>query len=80
MIPHFMACFDRLNPISQACATIIDVPNSQFKEKGNMFNSGAPMEEFSHALVVRELYLFKRLSIFTFACVDPMFCWRSHEN
>jgi len=29
MIPQFMACFDRLNPISQACAAIIDVPNFQ---------------------------------------------------
>ncbi len=43
MIPQFMAWIDRLNPISQACATIIDVPNFQFKEKGNMFNVGTSM-------------------------------------
>jgi hypothetical protein len=69
-----------LNQISQACATIIDVLNFQSEEKGNMFSVGASMEKSSCALVVRELYLFKRLSISTYACVDPMFCWRSHEN
>jgi len=28
MIPLLMAYFDQLNPTSQVCATIIDVPNS----------------------------------------------------
>jgi len=28
MIPLLMACFDQLDLISQACATVIDLPNS----------------------------------------------------
>jgi hypothetical protein len=27
-IPLLMACFDQLNPTSQTCAIVIDVPNS----------------------------------------------------
>jgi hypothetical protein len=46
------------------------VPNFQFEE-GNTFSVEASMEEFFRAFVVKELYLFKRLSILTFACVDP---------
>jgi len=54
MIPLLMACFDRLNPTSQACTTITNVPNFQFeKEKGNMFGVGTSMEESSHVLVVK---------------------------
>jgi hypothetical protein len=45
-----------------------------------MFSVGASMEESSCVLVVGELYLFTRLSIPTFACVDPLFWWRHHEN
>ncbi len=70
VIPQFITCFDQLNPISQACITIINVPNFQFEE-GNTFSVEASMEEFFRAFVVKELYLFKRLSILTFACVDP---------
>jgi hypothetical protein len=28
MIPLLMACFDRLNPTSQACTIVTNVPNS----------------------------------------------------
>ncbi len=38
------------------------------------------MEESFRVLVVGELYLFERLSILTFACVDPLFWWGHHEN
>jgi hypothetical protein len=37
MIPLLMTCFVRLNPISQACAIIVDVHVFQFEEKNNMF-------------------------------------------
>jgi hypothetical protein len=46
-----MTCFGQFNPISQACATKSDVPNSRFEEC-NMFGVKASMEESSHALVV----------------------------
>jgi hypothetical protein len=32
MIPLLMACFDQLNLISQACASITNVPNFQFEK------------------------------------------------
>ncbi len=78
-IPLLMTCFDRFNPISQACATKNDVPNFKFEE-GNMFGVKASMEESSHALVVGKIYSFKRLSILPSTCVDPLSWWQSHEN
>jgi hypothetical protein len=33
MIPLLMFCFDQLNHTSLACATAIDVPNSQSEKK-----------------------------------------------
>ncbi len=38
------------------------------------------MEESSHALVVGELSLFKRLSVSPTICVDPLAWWRIHET
>ncbi len=76
VIPLLMACFDRLNPTSQACVTIINVFNSQSEKEGNMFSVRTSMEESSHAFVVGELYLFRRLSIFAFTSEDPLFWWR----
>jgi len=38
------------------------------------------MEESSCVFVVGKLYLFKRLFIPTFACVDLLSCWQHHEN
>jgi len=57
------------------------VPNSQSKkEEGNMFGVGTSMEESFCALVVGELYLFKRLSILASTCADPLSWWWCHEN
>jgi hypothetical protein len=57
MIPLLMARFDRLNPTSQACTTIINVPNFQFeKKKDNMFGVGTSMEESSHVFVAKKLF------------------------
>jgi hypothetical protein len=39
-----------------------------------MFSVGASMEKSSRVLVARKLYLFKRLFIPTFACVDLLSC------
>jgi hypothetical protein len=45
MIPLLIACFDRLNPTSQACAVATNVPSFQFEEEeGNMFSVGTFME------------------------------------
>ncbi len=58
MIPPLMACFDRLNPTSQTCTIVNDVPNFQFeKKKGNMFGVGTSMEESSRALAIRIFFL-----------------------
>jgi hypothetical protein len=70
-----------LNPTSLACAIAINVPNFPFEEKKcNMFGVGTSMEEFSCALIVRFIYLFRRLSILASACVDPLSWWRCHGN
>jgi hypothetical protein len=57
------------------------VPNFQFEEeKTNMFDVRAPTEESSRALVIGELYVFKRLFILPFACADSLSCWWSYKN
>ncbi len=57
------------------------MPNFQFEEeKTNMFGVEAPMEESSHALVIGELYVFKRLFILPFAYPNSLSCWWSHKN
>jgi hypothetical protein len=57
------------------------VPNFYFEEeKTNMFGVKEPMEESSHALVIGELYAFKRLLILPFAYADSLSCWWSHKN
>ncbi len=43
-IPLLMTCFDRLNPISEACAIIFDVHVFQFEEENNMFGVGTSKE------------------------------------
>jgi hypothetical protein len=45
-----------------------------------LFGVGALIEEFSQVLVRGELSLFRRLSILSFACVDPLTWWRMHEG
>lgn len=76
MIQLLMACFDWLNPTSQTCATITNVPNFQFeKEEGNMVGVGASTEESSCAFVVEELVLFRRLFIPASTFVDRLFWW-----
>jgi hypothetical protein len=64
MIPLLMACFDRLNPTSQACVVVTNVPNFQFEEEeGNMFGVGTSMEESSCVLVVGQFLLGGYLSL-----------------
>jgi hypothetical protein len=59
--------FEVLNPIVQAC--VVEVVGfvagfgDSIEEDNNIFGVGASMEESSHALIVGELSLFKRLSI-----------------
>jgi hypothetical protein len=79
-----MIVFELLNPIVQACA--IEVVGfvygfGDFNEKdNNIFSMGAFMEESSHALVVGELSLFKRLYVTPITCVDPLAWWWIHET
>ncbi len=62
-----MTMFEVLNPIVQAC--VVEVVGfvagfgDSIEEDNNIFGVGASMEESSHALIVGELSLFKRLSI-----------------
>jgi len=43
-IPLLMTCFDRLNPISQACTIIVDVHVFQFEKENNMFGDKTSKE------------------------------------
>jgi len=67
--------FEVLNPIVQACAIKV-VGFGGFNEKNNnIFGVGTSMEESSHALIVGELSLFKRLYVIPTTCVDPLAWW-----
>jgi hypothetical protein len=45
-----------------------------------MYGIGTSIEESSLAFVLRELSLFKRLSIIPYACVNPLASWHIHEG
>jgi hypothetical protein len=45
----------------------------------NVFDVRASIEESSQALVIGELSLFKRLSIFSTTCANPLTWWCMHE-
>ncbi len=40
----------------------------------------ASTEKSSHALVVGELFLFKKLFVTLTTCVDPLAWWQIHES
>jgi hypothetical protein len=50
----------------------------EFEE--NMFGVGSSIEESSHALVTRELFMFKKLPSLPFVYVDPLAWWCIHEG
>jgi uncharacterized Tic20 family protein len=76
--------FEALNPIVQACAIEVIGSVIRFgdftKEDNNIFCVGAFMEESSRALVVGELFLFRRLFVSHVTCVDPLAWWWIHKT
>ncbi len=71
-----MTMFEVLNLIAQACVVQVFGFVARFgdsiEEDNNVFGVGASMEESSHALVVRELSLFRRLFVSPATCLDPL--------
>jgi len=60
IIPIPMICFHWLNPIVQECKA--NGPSEELnKDDTNIFDVGASIEKSSHALIIGELSLFKRL-------------------
>jgi hypothetical protein len=76
VIPFLMIMFEVLNLTVQACAIKVVGFVAKFgdsiEKNNNIFGVGASMEESSHALVVGELSLFKRLLVSPITCVDPL--------
>jgi hypothetical protein len=79
-----MIIFYVLNPIVQRSATQVDgsyVEAIVVEEKdNNIFGVSVFIEESSCALVIRKLFLFKRLSVVLVACADPLARWHIHET
>jgi hypothetical protein len=77
-----MIIFYVLNLTIQAYATQVDgsyVGTIVEKEDNNIFGVGVSIEKFSHALVIRELFLFKKLSVVN--CVDSIpKCWLPYQT
>jgi hypothetical protein len=84
VIPFLMTMFEVLNPIVQACAIKVVGSIARFsdyiEETNNIFGVGASMKKSSHAFVVGELFLFKRLHVTPITCVDPLTWWPIHET
>ncbi len=80
VIPLLMIVFEVLNPIVQACAIEVVGFGDFNEEDNNIFGVGTCMEKSSHALVVGELSLFKRLYVTFITCVDPLTWWWIHET
>jgi hypothetical protein len=79
VIPLLMIMFEVLNPIVQACAIKVVGYVTRFgdfiEKDNNIFGVDASMEKSSHALVVGELFLFKRLLVSPVTCVNPLAWW-----
>jgi hypothetical protein len=74
-----MVCFDWLNLVAGTFViSAIDVARPELEE--NMFGVGASIEKSSHTLIIRELSLFRRLSIPSSTCADPLAWWWMHEG
>ncbi len=71
-----MMCFDQLNPSANASITTIDVVGLDLEE--NMFDVGDLIEEFSQALITRELFIFRRQCIPLSTCANSLVWWHSH--
>jgi hypothetical protein len=81
VVPFLIICFELLNPSTinaHVVAMIVNVVGEEFEKI--MFGVGASFEESSRALVIGKLYVFKRLHVLPFACVDPLAWWRIHEG
>jgi hypothetical protein len=52
----------------------------EFELEENMFGVGGSIEEYSWTLVIGKLSLFKRFSILSSSCVDPLAWWWMHEG
>jgi hypothetical protein len=82
IIPILIIVFNVLNPIVQASTAQVNGSYVGVVEEkdNNIFGVGAFIEESSCALVVRELSLFKRLSMVLITCVDPFTLWCIYES
>jgi hypothetical protein len=78
VVPLFMTYFETLNPIVEACTSFGH--GDEHEDENNIFGVGASFEESSRALIIRELYLFRSLSIPFATCEDPFASWRNHEG
>jgi hypothetical protein len=76
--PLLMTCFYWLNPIVEECR--INEPNEQLEDDINIFGVGTFVEEFSQALVIGELSLFRRLHVPRIACEDSFPWWHINEG
>ncbi len=77
-VPFFMVCSYWLNTIAITSIAAIDITRPKLEK--NMFGVGVLIEESSWALVIRELSLFRRLSIISSACANPLVWWQMHEG
>jgi len=74
-----MVCFDWLNlVVGTSAISAFDVARPELEE--NMFGVGASIEKSSCALITRELSLFRRLSIPSCTCANPLAWWWMHEG
>jgi uncharacterized Tic20 family protein len=81
IISFLMTHFERLNPSIQVEAFVsIDGLLIEEEKETNMFGVGASMKEFSQALVIGELFLFRRLVIPLLMCANPLIWWKTHEG
>ncbi len=79
VIPLLMTYFATLNIIIE-CWTFVN-HSDKLKNEGNVFGVGASFKESSWALVVKESFLFRRLSTPLVVACEDLFAWQCiHEG
>jgi len=79
VIPFLMTCFESLNLIIKTCI-FINPHGDELEDDSNMFGVGTSFEQSFQPLVIKKLYLFKRLSIYLIVHEKILVWWCNHLN
>jgi hypothetical protein len=80
VVPLLMVCFGWLNPIAITFVAAIDFVGLKLELEENIFGVGASIEKSFKTLITKNLFLFRKHSIPSSACANPLTWWQMYEG